>query len=85
SIGFQSDFNGWLSHSRPRYGKDGCYPIQKDSIYREIETKGLAHPGLLNEHWETLINEDVDIEPIKRNAEKFLQLWEYFLSHDWNF
>jgi microsomal dipeptidase-like Zn-dependent dipeptidase len=79
SIGFQSDFNGWLNHSRPRYGKKGClegrpYPS------REIETSGLAHPGLIGEHWEILASEGVDLAPIQRASEKFLQLWQSFLD-----
>lgn len=81
SIGFQTDFNGWLSHNRPRYGKEGCYEIAEDKTYEEIELKGLAHPGLLNEHWNLLLQEGVDLEPIKRASEKFLQLWQYFLDH----
>ena len=81
SIGFQTDFNGWLSHNRPRYGKEGCYEIAEDRTYEEIELKGLAHPGLLNEHWNLLLKEGVDLAPIKRSSEKFLQLWQYFLDH----
>ncbi|MDX2072605.1 MAG: membrane dipeptidase [Haliscomenobacter sp.] len=81
SIGFQTDFNGWLSHNRPRYGKEGCYEMAEDRTYEDIETKGLAHPGLLNEHWNLLLREGVDLEPIKRSSEKFLQLWQYFLDH----
>jgi len=38
SIGFQSDFNGWVSHSRPRYGKDGCYPLNDLKTNYELET-----------------------------------------------
>lgn len=81
SIGFQSDFNGWLNHSRPRYGKKGCYPIDKNKTYEPIDIKGLAHPGLIHSQWKLLESESVDLEPIKRNAEKFLQLWEYFLNY----
>lgn len=81
SIGFQSDFNGWVNHNRPRYGKEGCYELAEGKTYEEIELKGLAHPGLLNEHWNLLLREGVDLEPIKRSSEKFLQLWQYFLDH----
>lgn len=80
AIGFQSDFNGWLSHNRPRYGKAGCYPVATGRHYQEIELRGLAHPGLLSEHWDLLQAEGVDLAPIKRSAEKFLQLWQYFLD-----
>jgi hypothetical protein len=80
AIGFESDFNGWLSHERPRYGKKGCYPMVKTSTYEEFEQKGLAHPGLIKGHWDALSREGVDLQPIKRASERFLQLWEYFLG-----
>lgn len=81
SIGFQSDFNGWLNHSRPRYGKKGCYELVEGKTYEQVELKGLAHPGLLNSHWNLLRREGVDLEPIKRASERFLQVWQYFLDH----
>ena len=80
-IGFQSDFNGWLNHSRPRYGEDGCYKIIPDSIKEPIETQGLAHPGLLDSQWKVMEKEGVDLAPVKRSAEKFLQMWQYFIDH----
>lgn len=84
-IGFQSDFNGWLNHSRPRYGEEGCYPTVPDSITEPIETKGLAHPGLLGSQWNVMEQEGVDLAPIKRSAEKFLQLWQYFIDNKGKF
>ncbi len=80
SIGFQTDFNGWLNHHRPRYGEEGCYPTDQDSTYEAIELQGLAHPGLLESHWRLLEKEGVDLEPIKRSSEKFLRMWEYVLG-----
>jgi len=80
SIGFQSDFNGWLNHHRPRYGKDGCYTAHPDSTYQAIEWQGMPHPGFLESHWKLLEKEGVDLAPIKRSSEKFLQMWEYFLQ-----
>lgn len=80
SIGFQSDFNGWLNHSRPRYGEDGCYKIIPDSITEPIEILGLAHPGLLDSQWKVLEKEGVDLLPIKRSSEKFLQLWQFLID-----
>lgn len=78
SIGFQTDFNGWLSHSRPRAGKEGCYPIDSTKNYEAIELEGLAHPGLLPSQWRLLEKEGVDLDPLKRSAERFAQLWEFF-------
>jgi len=85
AIGFQSDFNGWLNHSRPRYGENGCYKNIPDSITEPLETQGLAHPGLLESQWNIMEKEGVDLEPIKRASEKFLQLWDYFLDHKGKF
>ncbi|BDS14128.1 membrane dipeptidase [Aureispira anguillae] len=78
AIGFQSDFNGWLNHSRPRIGKKGCYPIDSTKNYEAIELEGLAHPGLLASQWRLLDKEGVDLAPILRSSERFIQLWEYF-------
>ena len=85
SIGFQTDFNGWLNHHHGRYGKDGCYEANPDSTYEAIEIEGLAHPGLLESHWRLLEKEGVDLEPIKRSSEKFLQMWELFLANKGKF
>ena len=81
ALGFQSDFNGWLNHSRPRSGKKGCYPIDTSKTYEPIELQGLAHPGLLDSQWRLLEKEGVDLAPLKRSSEKFVQLWEYFIEH----
>ena len=81
AIGFQSDFNGWLNHSRPRVGKKGCYPIEEGKEYEPIELEGLAHPGLLASQWRLLEKEAVDLAPIKRSAERFVQIWELFLQN----
>jgi microsomal dipeptidase-like Zn-dependent dipeptidase len=80
SIGFQTDFNGWLNHSRPRYGKKGCWDLETGKQYEKIETDGMPHPGYLSSQWALLEKENVDIEPIRRNSEHFLQLWELFLN-----
>lgn len=80
SIGFQTDYNGWLNHHRPRYGKDGCYEIVPGVAYENIELQGMPHPGLMDSHWKLMVKEGVDIEPVKRASEKFLQLWQQFLD-----
>lgn len=81
SIGFQSDFNGWLNHSRPRYGKVGCFEAAPAAVYEAIELQGLVHPGLLESQWKWMAKEDVDLEPILRASEKFLRVWEYVIEH----
>ena len=80
SIGFQSDFNGWLDHSRPKYGKKGCYKMIPGKDYEAIELDGMPHPGYLESQWNYLEKQEVDLLPIQRNAERFIQLWEYFLT-----
>ena len=85
SIGFQTDFNGWLNHHHGRYGEDGCFEANPDSTYEAIEIQGLAHPGLLESHWRLLEKEGADLEPIKRSSEKFLQMWEYFIENKGKF
>ncbi|HEY3387616.1 MAG TPA: membrane dipeptidase [Saprospiraceae bacterium] len=85
SIGFQSDFNGWLNHSRPRYGKKGCFKSAPDAAYDAIELQGLAHPGLLESQWKWMAKEDVDLEPVLRASEKFLRVWEYVIERKGEF
>lgn len=80
AIGFQSDFNGWLNHHRPRYGKKGCYPIEAGKEYEPIDVLGMAHPGLIPSHWRVLEKEGVDLLPIQRASERFLQIWQDFLD-----
>lgn len=80
AIGFQSDFNGWLDHHRPRYGKDGCFEVVQGQEYEAVELEGMPHPGLLESHWRLLEKEGVDLDPVLRASEKFLQMWEHFLE-----
>ncbi len=81
SIGFQTDFNGWLNHARPRVGEDGCWEKKDGVIYNAIDTLGLPHPGFMPQHWHHLEQKGVDLAPVKRASEKFLQMWEWFLVH----
>jgi microsomal dipeptidase-like Zn-dependent dipeptidase len=85
SIGFQSDFNGWVNHSQPRYGKKGCFKASPNTVYEPIELQGLAHPGLLESQWNWMEKEDVDLEPILRASEKFLRVWAYFIENKGKF
>ncbi|MEM7105789.1 MAG: membrane dipeptidase [Bacteroidota bacterium] len=85
SIGFQSDFNGWLNHSRPRYGRGGCHEIEEGVVYEDIELFGMTHPGLLESNWKLLEKENVDLSPIRRSSERFLQIWQFFLDNKGSF
>lgn len=69
ATGWSSDWNGWLSHSRP-VGRCRDYAAPLD-----IDRRGLAHPGLLPQHWQRVAEAGVDLQPMMRSAERFLQLW----------
>ncbi len=76
AVGWSSDWNGWLNHSKPVYGAGRCRKKRElgdDAL--EIDTRGLAHPGLLPQHWERLERDGMDLEPMQRSAERFLQMW----------
>ncbi len=74
SVGWSSDWNGWISHAEPKYGPGRCLPARDDTL--EIDTVGLAHPGLLPQQWQRFSEAGVDLDPMLRSAERFLQLWE---------
>jgi microsomal dipeptidase-like Zn-dependent dipeptidase len=82
SVGWSSDWNGWTSHSRPKYGPRGCEPKRTMTDPLPIDTLGLAHPGLLPQHWQRLQENGADLEPMLRSAERFLQLWEKVQASD---
>ncbi|MFT4622512.1 MAG: microsomal dipeptidase-like Zn-dependent dipeptidase [Myxococcota bacterium] len=75
AVGWSSDWNGWVSHSAPKHRGGGCDAPEPDTLL-EIDTWGLAHPGLLPQHWQRLAEDGVDLEPIRRSPEQFLRLWE---------
>ncbi len=76
SVGFQTDFNGWVNHSKPKYKTKRQKRKSGRETFNEFDEKGLAHPGLINLHWEELTKRGVDLTPLKRSSEKFLQLWQ---------
>lgn len=79
AVGWSSDWNGWLSHSKPVYGAGRCRrraELADPLDPLAIDTRGLAHPGMLPDHWERLRRDGMDLEPMLRSAERFLQLWE---------
>ncbi|MCH2042823.1 MAG: membrane dipeptidase [Saprospiraceae bacterium] len=80
SIGFQSDFNGWLNHHRTIYGDKGCYELEEGKAYDLVEIAGMPNPSYMEDHWDWLRKKGVDLEPILRSSERFLQLWQQFLD-----
>ena len=73
ATGWSSDWNGWTSHSRPKYGPGHCRPLP--DLPLELDLVGLAHPGLLPQHWQRLAEQGTDLDPMLRSAEQFLRLW----------
>jgi microsomal dipeptidase-like Zn-dependent dipeptidase len=76
AVGWSSDWNGWVVHGEPAYGRGACRPLSDLDDPLPVDTEGLAHPGLLPSHWERMQREGADLEPMLRSAERFLQLWE---------
>lgn len=76
SVGWSSDWNGWVSHSMPVYGRGRCRDLATLSDPLAVDTRGLADPSLLPEQWERLSREGMDLAPMLRSAERFLQLWD---------
>lgn len=80
SVGFQTDFNGWLNHSVPKFGTKKQRKKSEKTEFTELDTKGLAHPGMLIDYWDELEDRGVDLTPLKRASERFLQLWQQVID-----
>ncbi|MFT6146566.1 MAG: microsomal dipeptidase-like Zn-dependent dipeptidase [Myxococcota bacterium] len=76
SIGWSSDWNGWVSHAAPVYGKGRCRPLSELNDPLAIDTEGLVHPGMIPQHFERAERMGLDLRPIDRSSEQFLQMWE---------
>jgi microsomal dipeptidase-like Zn-dependent dipeptidase len=87
SVGFGSDFNGFIQQLRPRWDFNRCFfdyfDIRNAGGPNELQRKGLAHVGLLP----ALMNElrTIGTPPqylanVNQSAEKFLQIWERSVS-----
>ncbi len=75
ATGWASDWNGGIGHTRPKHGRRGCDRLPPGPEL-PFDTLGLAHPGLLPDHWQRLEEAGADLDPMLRSAERFLQLWE---------
>ena len=76
AIGWSSDWNGWVSHAAPVYGKRRCRPLSDLDDPLAIDTVGMVHPGLIPQHFERAERMGLDRRPIDRSSEQFLQMWE---------
>lgn len=74
ATGWASDWNGWTVHSQPKTGPGHCEPFPPDA--QDFDRYGLAHPGLLPQHWARLAQQGTDLAPMQYSAEQFLRIWE---------
>lgn len=72
AIGWASDWNGWVNHSKPTPRRPG-FPRGPELV---VDRVGLAHPGLLPQYFQRLRESGLDLDPFQRSAERFLQIWE---------
>lgn len=70
AVGWASDWNGFVNHSRP----DPDRPKAARTL--ELDRIGLAHSGLLPQHWRRLGEAGYDLDPLQRSLEQVLQVWE---------
>lgn len=76
SVGWSSDWNGFVHHAEPVYGRGRCRSLDGLVDPLPIDTLGMAHPGLLPDHWTRLARDGwTGGEAAAWSAERFLQLW----------
>jgi microsomal dipeptidase-like Zn-dependent dipeptidase len=86
-VGFGADLNGFISQLKPRYNPFTC-PSDYTQIHNaggptELQTKGLAHVGLLPQLMSDLQavgTPSTYLDHLNRSAENFLQMWERSVS-----
>lgn len=76
SVGMQSDFNGWVNHTKPKFGSKKTIANAGNKTLTTFDMKGLAHPGLIGQQFKALENKGANLDPILRASERFLQIWE---------
>ena len=82
-IALGTDFNGFVPHSRPKYGPKGYLP---ESALKEaplaFDVQGLAGPHLLPSMFEYLKRQSIGVDAFEQSAERFLQIWEKVLAYE---
>ncbi|MEQ1501338.1 MAG: membrane dipeptidase [Myxococcota bacterium] len=82
AVGWSSDWNGWIGHAAPVYGRGRCRPrAELPEPASTFDTRGLANPSLLPEQWAAMERLGYDLDPMWRSAERFLALWERAYSN----
>jgi len=75
-LGWASDFNGFVSHLRPKFGDKGCVNNPKTSF----DSEGIKGPQSLPLVWEEMKKTGVRTNNLETSAERFLQIWEQNLK-----
>ncbi|HBP18242.1 MAG TPA: hypothetical protein DEA08_10675 [Planctomycetes bacterium] len=75
SVGWSSDWNGFTNHSKPTHRGRKAKRAQERGELLEVDTRGLAHPGLLPQYWQRLAEQGLDLDPLERQVEQLLRVW----------
>jgi microsomal dipeptidase-like Zn-dependent dipeptidase len=73
-VAWGSDFNGFVSHFRPKFGPDGCL-AQKKGVH-PILSHGLRTMKDLPLVFDYMKTQNVSHQPILQSAERYLQIWQ---------
>ncbi len=75
-VAWGSDFQGGISHIRPKYGPKGCAETRPDGAPLDaFDVEGLSRPGLVEPMFQHLAAEGANLAPLHASAERFLQIW----------
>lgn len=81
-VGWSSDWNGWVSHAEPVYGRGRCRPVSElPEPALPLDTEGMVHPGMVPQHFQALERMGVDTGPLDASSERFLRMWEAAIAH----
>lgn len=76
-LGISGDWNGFVSHLRPKYGEDGCYQAGNAPSKDPFHTQGLVHPGFIPNMMEQL-GQEVDLKPYNSALKHFYRIWSSY-------
>lgn len=76
-VAWGSDFQGGVTHIRPKYGPLGCEPARPDGApLSAFDTLGLANAAMVKPMFGELVAGGSDRAPLDASAERFLTIWE---------
>jgi microsomal dipeptidase-like Zn-dependent dipeptidase len=74
---FGSDFNGFATQMKPRFGKDsGCLKNQTNPLNKPFDETGYGHIGQIGNILDDLQQFGVDVTPLAQSAQTFLEMWD---------